>query len=1021
MDRDGRRPGRARLPCLLAAAALAGAAARALDAPLDALIVERWTTERGLPQNSVNAIVQSRDGWLWIATFGGLARFDGTRFEVYGVASDPGLPSSRIVALFEAADGALWLGTEEGGLVRFDRRRFTTVWTRAPAPAGGVVWSIAEGPDGDLWVGTDRGAVRRRADGTTRVYTRADGLPGAGVLVLRFDREGTLWAGTNAGAARLDGERFVALTRDPVWSLVAPPSGAPLLAAGERSVVELPSGRPWVVRRELEVEIEDGRGAVARAAWFDRTGALWLGGERLARRRADRVLIESDDAGRLGRHVRSLFEDREGNLWIGTEGDGLVQARVGRVATYGRERGLPSDSVLPVVEDGAGRLHVGGLCGGLARLEGERFVEVARPDGKSFTCVSALAPARDGGLWVAHRRIDKLGGAGTTLAPLAAAAAGSIRALHEDARGRLWIGGELGLFRAENGRVEPVPAVGHEPVWTLYAEPGGELWAGLVGAVARVDEKGGGARFSIAAPDAPGAAVRDFWRAPDGALWAATYGAGLARISPDGEIGRYGESAGLAELFVSRLLPDGRGGIWLSGNRGLYRLRIDELTELSSGRGRLQPVAFGVRDGLAAAEANGGGQPAGWRARDGRLFFPTVRGVAVVDPREERAPLPPPPVVVEQLALDGRPQPAADGFEVPAGTRRVELRFTALAFARPEQVRFRYRLVGFDRDWQEARGARSASYTGLAPRPYRFEVTAASPGGAWSATPAALAFSVAPRWTETLPVRLLMGAAAILVLVAVHRFRLARLRRRAAELRVLVDERTSELKSLNESLEQLVSDQTEQIRETRDMAILTLAKLAELRDGTTGEHLDRIAHFSRRLAEEVARGPFGPLGDDFIEELYRSSPLHDIGKVAIPDAILRKSGPLTEEEWEVMKSHTTIGGDTLRRVVARGGRHSFLSMAMEIAYQHHERWDGSGYPFGLRERAAGLPARIVAVADAYDALTSDRPYKPAYAHEEAVRRIAADRGHHFDPGLVDAFLSAHADFDRIRRAHPSAA
>jgi putative two-component system response regulator len=218
------------------------------------------------------------------------------------------------------------------------------------------------------------------------------------------------------------------------------------------------------------------------------------------------------------------------------------------------------------------------------------------------------------------------------------------------------------------------------------------------------------------------------------------------------------------------------------------------------------------------------------------------------------------------------------------------------------------------------------------------------------------------------------------------------------------------------NLERMVLEQTVEIRQTRDIALITLARLAESRDHATGQHLERMAAYSRRLAEQLADGVYsGSIGTGFVEHLYKSSPLHDIGKVGIPDSILLKPGPLTAEEREIMRRHPEIGGETLRSVVEQFRGNSFLTMGMEIAYSHHERWDGRGYPYGLAGDEIPLAARLVAVADAYDAITSRRPYKGACGHQEAVRRITADRGLHFDPVLVDGFLACHEDFDAIRQ------
>ena len=234
---------------------------------------------------------------------------------------------------------------------------------------------------------------------------------------------------------------------------------------------------------------------------------------------------------------------------------------------------------------------------------------------------------------------------------------------------------------------------------------------------------------------------------------------------------------------------------------------------------------------------------------------------------------------------------------------------------------------------------------------------------------------------------------------------------RALERRRLIRQN----REYQKNLERMVEGQTEEIRNTRDIALLTLAKLAESRDNETGLHLERMPEYSRILAEALRGQPGADeVDDEFVEWLHKSSPLHDIGKVGIPDAILRKEGPLTDQERAIMRTHTTIGGDTLRAVLEKFSGQSFLNMAMEICYSHHERWDGHGYPSGIAGEDIPLSARIVAIADAYDAITSVRPYKPAYDHEEAVRRIVVDKGKHFDPRLVDAFVGAQDRFATVK-------
>jgi putative two-component system response regulator len=215
-----------------------------------------------------------------------------------------------------------------------------------------------------------------------------------------------------------------------------------------------------------------------------------------------------------------------------------------------------------------------------------------------------------------------------------------------------------------------------------------------------------------------------------------------------------------------------------------------------------------------------------------------------------------------------------------------------------------------------------------------------------------------------------------------------------------------------------LATRADEIAATRDVAVFALAKLAESRDPETGEHLERLRSYSQILAEQLhEQGPYQDLIDStFLDDLYRSSPLHDIGKVGIPDAILRKPGRLTPDEFEIMKQHTTIGAEALEKSMHLSGCGGFLSMAVDIARYHHERFDGSGYPCGLRDHAIPLAARIVALADVYDALTSVRVYKDAYTPEAARQMILEQEGRHFDPVIVDAFRARFSDFLDVRMA-----
>ena len=987
-------------------------------------VARSWTLEEGLPQNSVNAIVQADDGYLYLGTFGGLARFDGVHFDVLGPRE--GLPASRITALQSASDGTLWIGTEDAGVFRSTAGHGFEQVPLPELPVGPVV-GIRSDRDGVTWIGTSRGLIRLDAAGA-RAWDEERGMPDDWVMSLLEDSRGTLWVGTETGLLRREGERFV---RVPL------PAPDPSV----RSIAEDDDGTLWVATlSSLLRSTSTGFEAVPRPAGYDgevaaqllvgADGAIWLGANALFRRHDGAWESLALPLRAQGTVAKAIFQDREGSVWVGLDGGGLVRLRSSRIRSYTLP---PLDvSTVPIVEGADGAMWIGTLCNGLVRLAGDVATAVRRDDGGSFGCVWSLHVDRSGALWVGHggglTRIDGSGQRHFTV-PGEVQVAGEdnyglgVRAILEDSRGRLWVGTATGLSRFEdaglaNVRVTKVLAGIH--VRSIVEARDGSLLIGTQAGLSRYRDGESAGKIDRAS-GLSSDDVRVVLEDADGTLWIGTYGGGLNRVR-DGKISHYFRTDGLNDDVVSQIFDDGQGFLWMSGNRGISRVARRDLEAFAEGRiTSLNAVAFGQADGMVETECNGGAQPAGWQARDGKLWFPTIRGVVMVDPR----PLPinrvPPGVAIVRVTAGQTEVPLADRVEIAPGTSRLEIHYAGLSFVAPERLRFRYQLEGLDDAWVEAGGRRTAYYTQPPAGDYLFRVTAANEDGIWNPTGASVQIRLRPRFYET---RTFLGVAlvaAALLLFGFYELRVHRLRQRQRELERLVGQRTAQLEShrdqlreLNEGLEQRVDSQTKTIRETRDVAIFTLAKLAELRDDATGKHMQRIGEYCRLLAGELVRRGVVDLEDEFVEQIHRSSQLHDIGKVAVPDAILLKEGPLSAEDLEVMQSHVTVGGDALRSVLERYDSPSFLSMAMDIAYFHHEKWDGSGYPRGLAGDEIPLAARIVAVADAYDALTSNRPYQTSVGHPVAVERIRRDRGTHFDPAVVDTFLSVEADIRRIR-------
>ncbi|MEX2153441.1 MAG: two-component regulator propeller domain-containing protein [Gemmatimonadaceae bacterium] len=745
--------------------------------PLDRYAVDVWTTDHGLPQNSVNAIAQTPDGYLWIGTSGGLARFDGVRFTLVERRDSAGTHIDRIVALTVGPDSALWIATENG-LLRYDQRRFT-VWREKDGVPGTVISAVHADRDGTVWLNAD-GKLVRYVDGVFTVAAATSGTWG-----IARDSLGILWyARAPHGGLSRSGRDTVALPPDAVSFAFQEPgtrwfftSGGGLLSSGD---VE----RRWR-RDQLAI-------AAARAIVRDGAGAYWLGGTGLhlfqpgARGRLTWPVRIPERGARYD--VRFLFVDREGTLWAGTNGDGLIRVARHRLRVYSERDGLSKDQMTAVIQDQDGRMIFGTNCGGLHVLPiGSETVERFRwpGGGRGPDCPMSLARSAGGALWVGHYgplyRIRD--GLAEIVRTPDGATVGLVHALHEGRDGTMWAGrlrGGLVALRPDGGARRYGRADGMEDETVLFVmdDADGVVWVGTPGGLGRLAGVGAGERFTwfTTADGLPTEHVRAVYQDAEGTHWIGTYGGGLARLK-DGRFTAIGEREGLADNVVSSILEDDDGNFWMTGNRGIHRVRRADLAAFADGElRRVRGVLYDRTDGLLSVETNGGFMPAAWRARDGTMWFPTVRGVAMVDPAGPGFRRQPPATAVEDVLVDGAPLANGAEHEIGPGSRRLELHYTGLSLIAPEHIMFRYRLAGFEDDWNLVGTLRQAHYPRLPHGRYLFEVQAANRGGRWGEA-AVVPIRVLPLFWETLSFRLLAIIVAAGAAGAAIRHRFVRLRR----------------------------------------------------------------------------------------------------------------------------------------------------------------------------------------------------------------------------------------------------
>jgi ligand-binding sensor domain-containing protein len=804
-------PAAARLAAMLAAAlvaTLAAAPLRALDpaATLTQLLHRQWDVVHGLPHASVRSLAQSPDGYLWVGTQSGLARFDGIGFEP--VADDKGeILKDQIESLAVDRRGVLWIGTYGGGLLRLEQGRLRR-FGRDDGLTVPEILELAIDERGDLWVGTHGGGVLRFADGRLQVMVPAGKLPDPVVTGLIFGAGGEL---------HLVSQTAVQVYRDGLPQSV--PSGFPGLRI--RGAATRSAGGLWLATDHGLLAWDGerfsapfpGRGPRrALSVAEDRDGNLFLGSyDGLSRFSPDgreaRFAAPHPEADSV---ILKLFEDRAGAIWIGTLGGGLRQLAAGELRTWGLEEGLASGLVTSVAEDLRGRLLVTTRNSGLSVFAGAaagegRFAKVrGLPDEDLWT---SYVDPKNGDLWIGTSGAGLLrqrgGGAGAVSTyswerwgHAEGLGSGAVFTVLGTKDGAIWAGTNGGLSRLLNGRVENFTirdGLAANEVRALAEDRQGRLWVGTNGGLSLLEENG---RFRSFGPADlfPAAGVAAIREDPLGdALWLGTLGAGLMHFRfASGELFRFQATDGLVSDDIGFLLADSTGHLWLGTSSGLVRVALAELeAHIADPGAPLHTWIFDRRHGLRGTVWVQ--SPGACATRDGRLFFATRGGLVEVDPRR-LAVQPSPPVsaaLAESAALPWRP---AAPLSPPSA--RLGFVFSAPFGHVPEAFRLRYRLQGFDPEWRVARTERARTYQSVPPGRYTFEVETSDEEGRYSGKPLAIPVEVEARLAGPL---VFAGAALALLTLGFVLFQKIRLRifqRRERELERQVERALAELKVL---------------------------------------------------------------------------------------------------------------------------------------------------------------------------------------------------------------------------------
>jgi len=698
-----------------------------------------WQTNDGLLQNSVTCILQTSDGYLWLGTYDGLSQFDGSDFNNFDQKNTNVFKNGYIYSLYESHNKTLWIGTAGSGLISFKNGTFKSYLNRDTSTTYNTIKAITEDSTETLWLGTNGSGIIRFKNGSFAPVRAGASVKAKTINCILNRNNGDLWFGTQ--------DHGILILHKGQFHFFSKKDG--LRSNHIRTLFEDNNHKIWIGTENRGLDIynkgrvttitqKDGLTSNSILSFIiDRAGIKWVGteGGGLNRMVKGKITHFTTNSGLSNDVIGSLFEDREGDLWIGTLGGGLNKLRDGKFTTYTTREGLSNNFIWTVYGDSHNNVWLGTNGSGVNILHDHKIQVIDKTNGLSGNVVRSLFEDNSHNMWIGTYHGVNIWHYGLVkqYTNRNGLSGNKVLAINEDYQHNIWLGTNKGLDRINNGKITKFTTkdgLSGNYIRTIYEDHDHHLWIGTKNGLS-LSYNGSFKSFDTS-DGLPSDDVISIYQDNKGTIWIGTFWGGLSRYKK-GKFTNITTQSGLPDNVIYSISEDDFHNLWFSSNKGVFKIKLRELNDFADGKiDRINATTYGVAEGMKNTECNGGNYPARWQSPDGKLWFPTVGGITMLDPNNLRKNTLPPHVHIEMLYVDGKQLLPHEDIDLSAGNHRIVFHYTAISLISAAHVKFKYKLQGFDQSWIDAGSRRNAYYTNLPPGEYTFKVIASNNDKVWN-------------------------------------------------------------------------------------------------------------------------------------------------------------------------------------------------------------------------------------------------------------------------------------------------